>query len=195
MSEFQFSPEHHERPNEVFSPSKTYIMTYDTKDLRVSDYYSFDEQVTLVKFKAIIANTLDQFAASYADGIIKLVQACEELKRNPSIGQQAIIDPQSGFNLIGRSQANLDIALRRVMEWDGTNQFMAILPYVIVAEQDMKPGDIIGGPRRLDLANCKPLVNGMMFAAQWDAENGMLRQTEPNVIAELVSRKQAAQTG
>lgn len=189
--QFQFDETHETRANEIVVPEASYIMSYDTKTLKISDYHHFTESVPLTIFKATLLNTLDQFVIQYCDSLWQIATACEEVKkRGPSINEKIVIDYQTAMQLIGRAQARLDQAITDITRWDGKNPICTMLPYTEMAFQEFKPGDIIGQKPRIDTGNCKPMVNGMLFTAEWKAEaDGLLRQNESCDLAALVAQK------
>lgn len=189
--QFQFDENHETRANEIIVPESAYIMSYDTKALRISDYHHFTEEVPLTIFKAVLLNTLDQFVAEYCESLWQIATACEEIKkRGPSINEKIVIDYQTAMQLIGRSQARLDQAITDIARWDGSTPICTMLPYTELAFQEFKPGDIIGQKQKLDTGNCKPMVNGMLFTAEWKTNaDGMLRAPETGNLSSLVAKQ------
>jgi hypothetical protein len=76
----------------------------------------------------------------------------------------------------------LDEAITRISTWDGTKPLNVVLPYAELAVHEFKAGDIVGQKPRLDTGNCKPMVNGMLFVAEWEDADGMLRNEAQNAF-------------
>lgn len=169
-----FNKQHPTRAGETLNPAGTYIMTFDSRDLAVSDHAAFhstpDDPLSLLKFKALLINTLDNFVAEYSETVMQIAQACAKLEKIPPgqrLGKPIILDVQSAIQLIQRAHMRLEMIIQDVMKWDGKSPFSVMVPYAVVAERDITPGDIIGQPRELDTAHCRPLVNGMIFLAEY----------------------------
>lgn len=179
-SMYQFDENHESKANELVVPVAPFIMTFDTKAMRISDYHHFTEALPLTIYKGVFINTLDQFVSQYADAVWQIATACEEIKkRGPSVGEKIVLDYQTGVNLIQRAQQRLDEAILRISSWNGSTPLDVVLPYAEIAVHEMKPGDIIGQKPRLDTGNCKPMVNGMLFVAEWKGpENHELLRAE-----------------
>jgi hypothetical protein len=188
---YQYDENHDTKADELVVPEAPYVMTFDTKSMRISDYHHFTEALPLTIYKGVFINTLDQFVSQYADAVWQIATACEEIKkRGPAVGEKIVLDFQTGVNLIQRAQMRLDEALQRISTWDGSAPLNVILPYAEIAVHEFKAGDIVGQKPRLDTGNCKPMVNGMLFVAEWkDQADGLLRSEDlPKPLSTLTKQ-------
>lgn len=168
MSYLEFDKDHPTRANEKLTvpADKSYIITFDTQDLKLRDAHVFDDALALLAFKGVLINTLDAFTASYAEGVWEIAKACEkECVKDPKGAH--VLDNQRAVGLIQRAQMRLDEMINRVGDWDGKEPISTVLPYVATATKMVKEVLTDSMKETIDTKDSKPYVNGVIFEAAW----------------------------
>lgn len=147
----------------VITLAEPYILSVDTKTLKVSDYFKFDDSVPLAVFKSVIINSVETFANAYSEHLFMLVRESERVHKRETSGK-VVIDPNTAMALIGRVQMRLEDFYKRLNDWEGFDDIAVLLPY---AEVGLRKSEIIGKPDEIDTNVSNPYVNGAMFIAKW----------------------------
>lgn len=143
---------------DVAKMSGPYIMTMDTRTMQVADFAAMPVEAPLTMIRAAAINTMDNYVASYADGIMQLLQASKECAQKKRSGQP-VLDENGTVNLLNRTQGRLEQAIARVVAWDGKGEITALFPYHILPLRKKLSGD----GEMIDTDNSKPFVNGLLF--------------------------------
>lgn len=154
-------PEQHEKagqPIENFGKT-SFILSYDTKAMKVEDYAEFALGFDCATYKAIAINTIDNFLFTYAKHLDEIVgwslKAHQKL-----IPGEPLMDKNVAMNLAGRAQTRVEQFYNDTFNrWTG-HTVSLLLPYAQLVYGESKKKD---EPDYLDLAQTKPFVNGMMF--------------------------------
>ena len=148
----------------VVEPKGCYIMSYDTTTNTVQDYFQFPNGTPLVIMKSTLVNTIETYGAAYINSLGQILHFCKKLheqQQNNVITKYPItLNPQMHDAMIGRFQMRAEDAYKRLNEWEGWGEFMALLPYCEIATE---PNELIGQPPHIDTRNCRPYVNGIYF--------------------------------
>lgn len=147
----------HVRNGEPVAPKGTALIMYDTRTKGVVHMQDYDMTADMVEIQADYINAMEGHGSHYSKDVWAVVQASEEAKGRKRPGQP-LIDPQTGFSLIGRMSNRLEDAFRRLAVWDGKGDFSTMLPYADIQRGGMgRPDD------EIDLAESKPYLNGVLF--------------------------------
>jgi len=130
---------------------------YDTRTKGVVHMQDYDMATDMIEIQADYINAIEAHGSSYSKDVWSVVQASEEAKQRKRPGTP-ILDPQTGFSLIGRMSNRLEDAFRRLAEWKGDKDFSMMMPYAEIHKGGMnRPDD------EIDLTQSKPYLNGVLF--------------------------------
>lgn len=154
-------PEQHEKagqPIEGFG-DKPFILSYDTKSMKVEDFAEFDIGFDVATYKAIAINTIDNFLFTYAKHLDEIVGWSHKAHQKLAPGEP-LMDKNVAMNLAGRAQTRVEQFYNDTFNaWTG-HTVSLMLPYAQLVYAESKKKD---EPDFLDLGQTKPFVNGMMF--------------------------------
>ncbi len=147
----------HARNGDPVEPRGIALIMYDTRNKGVVHMQDYEITTDMIEIHADYINAIEAHGSTYSKDVWAVVQASEEAKQRKRQGQP-ILDPQTGFSLIGRMSNRLEDGFRRLAEWKGNCDFSVMLPYAELHKGGMnRPDD------EIDLAQTKPYLNGVIF--------------------------------
>lgn len=149
----------------VIPQKKSYILSYNTKTLRVEDFVEFPDDVSLTAFKSVIINSLDNFLAAY-EVHVKELAGWHQMAHDKKCPGTPTFDRNAAAGVLMRAQGRFENFLQEFSKWQGSKRTI-LLPFAELVYTESKKKD---EPSYCDIMKSQHTVNGMLFEFQYRYE-------------------------